>query len=129
MKNNGSNELLDKYVDEWSDMMVIIWQDKIRQMDIRDTGNLYNSIAAESVQDLNGTFVIPHKFVEYGIYVDAGVGKGFTPGNGGDLGFTPSREPRPWFNKKYYASFLTLRDAVQDIIGNEFMNRIVAAFS
>ena len=110
-------------------MMVTIWQDKLRQLDVIDTGNLYASVAASGVQGVDGTYVIPHKFVEYGIYVDSGVGKGFTPGNGGDLGFTPLREPKPWFSKKYYASFLTLRDAVSDILGHDFMNRIASAFS
>ena len=115
---------LAKYADEWSMKMVDIWLEKIRMLDIYDTGALYNSVESLSVSALGGQTLIPHRFIEYGLYVDAGVGKGFKRGNGGDLGFTPVRQPRPWYHIKYYASFMVLRDAVTDIYGKESARRI-----
>lgn len=115
---------LTKYVDGWSMKMVDIWLEKIRMLEIYDQGGLYNSVESLAISSVGGQTLIPHRFVEYGMYVDAGVGKGFKRDNGGDLGFNPVRQPRPWYHLKYYASFMVLRDAVSDIYGNESLRRI-----
>lgn len=117
----------DKYVYAWSDMMATIWQDKLRQLDVYNTGTLYNSIADGIVSENAGNTQIVHRFVEYGIYVDAGTGVGFKRGNGGDLGFSPTREARPWFSKKYFASYMNLVEAMAEIYGEEFARRITAS--
>ena len=94
----------DEYIRAWNKTMAEIWQDKLRQLDVYDTGALFASVKTGFVSDQRGTVQIVHKFLEYGLYVDAGTGNGFKRGNGGDLGFNPTREPKPWFNKKYFAS-------------------------
>lgn len=125
---NGLNDSARRYISGWDEMMVDIWQERIRALGIIHTGTLYRSVRSLGVRDVGSSVVIPHSFVEYGIYVDAGVGKGFRRGNGGDLGFTPLRQPRPWLMKKYYASFFNLREAMAELTAREAIDRITAEF-
>lgn len=69
----------------WSKMMLDIWAEKIQQLNITDTGSLKGSLQ-ELVTTGNVT-TIEHKFLQYGLFVSAGVGKGFYRGNPGDLLF------------------------------------------
>lgn len=80
-----SQDELDAYNLGWSEFMVDILQEQIDRLKISDSGSLFSSIK-ELVQ--TGTVTtIEHRFLMYGIYVAAGVGKGFSHGNGGDLLF------------------------------------------
>ena len=74
-----------RYERGWSKMMLDIWAEKIQQLNITDTGSLKGSLQ-ELVTTGNVT-TIEHKFLQYGLYVSAGVGKGFYRGNPGDLLF------------------------------------------
>lgn len=76
---------LERYERGWSKMMLDIWAEKIQQLNITDTGSLKGSLQ-ELVTTGNVT-TIEHKFLQYGLYVSAGVGKGFYRGNPGDLLF------------------------------------------
>lgn len=71
------------------------------------------------------------KFLEYGIYVDLGVGNGYRHGNGGDLAFLgkayraehhlgKARERKPWFNKSWYISVEVLKNRLAEILGDDF---------
>lgn len=71
------------------------------------------------------------RYLEYGIYVDLGVGNGYRRGNGGDLPFLDTvyrlehhlgkpRQRRPWFNKSWYISVMVLKDKLADLMGEEF---------
>ena len=76
---------LEQYERGWSRMMTDIWREKIQQLNITDSGALQ-----ESLQELVTTgqvTTIEHKFLQYGLFVAAGVGKGFAHGNPGDLLF------------------------------------------
>lgn len=76
---------LERYERGWSKMMLDIWAEKIQQLNITDTGSLKGSLQ-ELVTTGNVT-TIEHKFLQYGLFVAAGVGKGFYHGNPGDLLF------------------------------------------
>lgn len=83
--SNPSTAELEAYNRGWSSMMVDILAEQIEQLKISDTNKLYGSIK-ELIQ--TGTVTtIEHRFLMYGIYVAAGVGKGFVHDNGGDLLF------------------------------------------
>jgi hypothetical protein len=43
--------------------------------------------------------VITHKFMEYGLYVAAGVGKGYVHGNGGSLSFLEGKHAEYYFGE------------------------------
>jgi len=112
-----------KYFEAWSKMMLDIWREKIERLQVWDTWELHRSIMEGSMllSGDNYDYVqIVHSFVEYGVYQDMGVGNGFRRGNGGDLGFTPLREPRPWLSPKFFSSVMNLKDQVARMYGEEF---------
>jgi len=100
---NGND--FEKYVDGWAEMMITIWKEKMTAYEIGDTGALENSLRTEVYRQSGGnTTKIDHFFLYYGNYVARGVGREFSKGNKGDLGFTPKRKPKPWLSGKYWYS-------------------------
>ena len=84
-QNNTAD--LKTYSKAWYDKMVTIWRDRIDAMDILDTGALRGSVAGKgfSMDEMGGQMAF--QFLQYGIFVDLGTGKGYKRGNGGDLKF------------------------------------------
>lgn len=76
---------IEQYERGWSRMMLDIWREKIVQLNITDSGALQGSLQELVTTGLVTT--IEHKFLQYGLFVAAGVGKGFAHGNGGNLLF------------------------------------------
>ena len=76
---------LERYERGWSRMMIDIWREKIQQLNINDSGALQNSM--EELVSTGQVTTIEHRFLQYGLFVAAGVGKGFEHGNPGDLLF------------------------------------------
>lgn len=142
-----------KYIKAWTEMMVEIWQDRITRLKVMDTASLYGKINGEfSMNDSITT--IQHRFLEYGIFQDLGVGRGFTAGNGGNLeifdddyrekhglnrarswngtkskGKTSGkpRKPREWFSRPYYASIMVLKDQMAYMYAEEFTGLVAEA--
>ena len=122
----------ERYPKSWQDKMVEIWQDRILLLGIRDTGALYRSVQASITQwhGIEGT--LGFRFLEYGIYVDAGTGNGYRRGNGGDLeflgrdyrkkhGLGKTRERRRWFSVSWAISTRVLANEMERQIGDEFV--------
>jgi len=80
-----THDELEQYERGWSRMMIDIWREKIIQLNITDSGALQQSF--EEVVTTGQVTTIEHKFLQYGLFVAAGVGKGFYHGNPGDLPF------------------------------------------
>lgn len=76
---------IEQYERGWSRMMVDIWREKIVQLNITDSGALQGSL--QELVTTGQVTTIEHKFLQYGLFVAAGVGKGFAHGNGGNLLF------------------------------------------
>lgn len=132
-KKNASEEVELKYIKGWCEMMVEIWHDKLMQLRIKDTGSLYNSVQG-NFQD-GALREITHKFLEYGIYVAAGVGKGYTHGNSGGndvngLQFLRGRKleyyyghhriRKDWFATRYIASMHKLLEREVEFYGERY---------
>lgn len=66
---------LERYERGWSRMMINIWREKIIQMNITDSGALEGSL--QELVTTGKVTTIEHKFLQYGLFVAAGVGKGF----------------------------------------------------
>ena len=83
-----SAEDRERYMRAWAEKMVEIWRERIIRLGVYDTGLLHEKFT-ETVRGDIGTdmHVIMHKFMMYGIYQDVGVGRGYTPDNGGQLHF------------------------------------------
>ena len=80
---------LERYERGWSRMMIDIWREKIIQLNITDSGALLTSL--QELVTTGYVTTIEHKFLQYGLFVAAGVGKGFERGNPGDLLFMGDR--------------------------------------
>ena len=80
-----------KYQEAWSKMMVDIWREKIQRLRVHDTYLLRNDITENVTSDGAHLALIQHKFMEYGIYQDCGVGRGYEHGNEGNLEFLDER--------------------------------------
>ena len=137
MNTNGNesenlSEMLDPYAREWRDMMVDIWRDKLDFFGIHDTGALSANVMEGSYLNDNGQLLIDFQFLEYGIFVDSGVGKGYTKGNNGDLEFLnpyyrythklkKPREKRPWFSHSWYISREVIKEKAAQMAGEAFV--------
>lgn len=109
--------------------MIDIWTERIRLLDVVDTGALLHSLVKLPVQH-DGRFLdltLSQLFLEYGLWQDLGVGREVPHGNPGDIGRDKKRERRRWFSVKYYASVMKLRDFMALSIGNEFKSMFCAA--
>lgn len=111
-QSDGMEGVGKEWLTGWGAMLVDIWREKIARLMIRDTGNLYNSVTMLNFIVGEDSYQASFRFPDYGIYVDRGTGRGFTRGNGGDLGFTPTRRPQEWYSPKFYASFMRLSEFI-----------------
>lgn len=111
----------DKWIKGWTKFMIEIWKEKINQVGARDTDALFHSVDNFKMEGNKDSFEITHSFLDYGLFVDRGVGKEFKKGNGGDLGFYPTREARKWFSIKYYASFMNLKEYLEKAYADNFV--------
>lgn len=131
MKQNNTADL-QTYSKAWYDKMVEIWRDRIDAMNILDTGALRGSVAGNgfAMDELGGQMAF--QFLQYGIFVDLGTGKGYKRGNGGDLEFLgkdyrkqhnlgKARKKRPWFSTSWYVSTKVIRDVYARLVGEKFV--------
>lgn len=139
---------VDRYIDEWTRVQLMIWQEKIERMRIVRSGALHQSFrsAIAHASSGSGAATIAMKFLQYGIYQALGTGPGYTRGNGGDLpflgkeyrqehrldirrkvgpawgGYKTSGKPRKardWYSKKLYMSTMAMVEDLARILGEE----------
>ena len=115
----------------WRDKMIQIWQDRLDLLGVHDTGALRRSVRPGATDLTPGKQTLAFRYLEYGIYVDLGVGNGYRHDNGGDLQFLGKayralhhmgrpRERRPWFNRSWYISVEVLKRHMAAILGDQF---------
>lgn len=135
MQRNGTTDAqagVQEYAQGWYDMMTRIWRDRLQMMRVYDTGELLQSVGNAGLSVNGYEMMAAFRFVQYGIYVDAGTGKYYERGNGGDLhfldrayryehGLKKQRKRRPWFSRSWAISCRVLADEVQRRIGDEFI--------
>ncbi len=131
----------EEWREAWSSQMLVIWREKMSQLDINDTGALNRSLSAHmDVNGNEGKSVITHRFEMYGLFVDAGTGRGFERGNNGALDIMDKayrkakgmrgepREPKRWFSYAYYRSVKNLIEHEAKVLGEKFVGAITNAF-
>ena len=99
------DELLN-YEKGWANQMGYFWRERMERLRTIDTGALYSSIKAHVEQGTVTT--IEHNFLQYGIYVAAGVGpahvwKKWTEAQGGQKILRPNGGDLDFLNKQYRA--------------------------
>ncbi len=116
----------EKYITAFNSTMIRIWKERIQLLDVIDTGLLLHSpISLGFTTD--GRLVdvtLTQAFREYGLWQDYGTGKETPRGNSGDLGRPKVRQRRRWFSRKYYASYMNLKEFYSDNLGREFIGII-----
>lgn len=143
-----------KYIKAWQEMMVTIWREKIERLRVIDTTRLHQDIYG-TVAGTSDVRTILHKFLEYGIYQDCGVGRGYKKENGGYLEFLDPfahsakkeregkhrqksgketsygrrRQPREWFSRAYFASVMVLKEEMAYMYGQEFCGIVMDAIA
>lgn len=103
-------------VNAWASIVIEKWRAKIVEMQVWETGTLYDSVKLlEELLSNAGTSPdkIEFSFKLYGLYRDLGVGKGMA-GNEGDLGYSPGRERKEWYSNVYFAQVMRLREILQE---------------
>lgn len=121
-------------------MMSKIWLDRLQLMGVYHRGMLQESVRSmsHSALQLSEGYQMraTYSFLTYGMYVDAGVGKGYRRGNGGDLHFLDKayrkehklgkpREKRPWMSVSWRVSRRVLVSQLSQQLGKEFMGLFV----
>lgn len=99
------DELL-KYEKGWTENMGDYWRERMERLRTIDTGALYASIKGHLEQ--GSVTTIEHNFLQYGIYVAAGVGpahvwKKWTEAQGGEKIMRPNDGDLDFLNKQYRA--------------------------
>lgn len=117
MQQTGTVDI-NQTISAWADIVLEKWHNKLTELKVYDQGYLYDSLlydllrnAGEDIQKIEFSFKL------YGIYVDMGVGREIHKGNSGDLGFTPARQPKEWFSKKFYGQVMKLKELLIDRYG------------
>jgi len=112
-------------------MMTKIWRDRLAKYDVYHTGALLRSVTPGNVNvhDMQGS--ISFRFLQYGVYVDAGTGKGYTRGNDGNLEFLGAayrrqrglgkpRQRKPWFSVSWRISVEVIKEEFARRLGTRF---------
>lgn len=112
----------------WADITLKIWQEKITELKVWETGALYESLE-NTLLGMAGNDVdkIEFSFKLYGIFVDMGVGKEIFRGNDGDLGETPIRKRKEWYSRIFYREVMRLREILMEKFGEEVARQVVFA--
>lgn len=120
-----------KYVNAFNATMIEIWKEQIVKLGVIDTGALFRSLSADNVKH-DGEYMMvefAQKFLDYGLFVNYGTGREVYRGNPGDIGRPKVRVARDWFSRKYYASFMNLREFYADNTGQQAAEIISNAFT
>lgn len=116
----------EKYINAFNDTMVKIWKEQIILLGVIDTGQLLESpigIRCDK-NDRITAITLSQSFLEYGLWQNYGTGRETPRGNPGDIGRAKVRQKRPWMSRKFYASFMNLREFMADSLGREFLGMV-----
>lgn len=116
----------EKYISAFNDTMVKIWKEQIILLGVIDTGQLLESpVGIRCDKDDKITAItLSQSFLEYGLWQNYGTGREVPRGNPGDIGRAKVRQKRPWFSRKFYASFMNLKEFMADSIGRQFVGMV-----
>lgn len=123
LSEQKAQEERQRFVSAFNDTMIKIWQEQITLLGVIDTGALLGSTKPVAMR-ADGRFIevtLSQAFLEYGLYQDYGTGRETPKGNSGDIGHAKVRQRRKWFSRKYYASFMNLKEFYEENMGRDFV--------
>lgn len=131
-KNNDENlETRRKFVEAYNDTQVRIWKDRIRILKAVDTGSLLRSplpglkLYNDDISDVR----LSQSFLDYGIWVNFGVGREMPAGKRLPEGSSPRRRAKRWFDRSFYRSVANLRDFMAESFGRSAVGLVANALS
>lgn len=116
----------EKYVLAFNDTMVKIWKEQIILLGVVDTGRLLESpvgIRCDRDERIM-TITLSQSFLKYGLWQNYGTGREVYRGNPGDIGRDKKRVARKWMSRKFYASYMNIKEFMADSIGREFIGLV-----
>jgi hypothetical protein len=112
----AQNINLELTVEAWADIVIKNWRQKITQLDIGFTGQLFDSFIHTVISNSGGKIErIEFAFNYYGKFVDMGVGKEISLGNIGAV--ETRRRAKKWYSSVMYSQALKLRDILGEKYG------------
>lgn len=112
----------------WAEITLKIWREKITELKVWETGELYRSLENTLFTAAGGDVdKVVFSFKLYGFFVDMGVGKEIFRGNGGDLGFTPNRKRKEWYSRFFYREVMRLKEILIEKYGEAVASQVVSA--
>ena len=133
---NSDKQKIDerrKFLQGFDDTMIKMWKERIYWLGVVDTGALDRSLAITDPNPIKDALAseanFQWSFVTYGIFQNFGTGRETPRGNPGDIGRDKVRKARHWFDKKYYASFMRLREFLTESLSKEYLAAMSNAFS
>lgn len=103
-------------VEEWAEIVVKIWEEKMLQLEISDTFQLANSFAFHVIGNAGGDVQrIEFAFNYYGKFVDMGVGRGIKLE---DRYFGSKRISKPWYTKTFMREVRKLKFILAEKYGH-----------
>lgn len=131
MKENKDSEARRKFVNAFNTTMIRIWREKIVKLGAIDTGKLYRTqLAAKNIMNADASqFELEQQFPTYGLFVNWGTGREVYRGNPGDIGRAKIRQPKRWFDIKYYASVMNTKEFMAESMSMEYLAMMTNALS
>lgn len=117
----GTNDL-GELAQGWSEVVLKILKLKIVKLNIKNSGDLYESLKF-NISGQGIGIQIQFSYNLYGKYVDMGVGKEMTRGNSGNV--KTDRKRKEWFSRIFYAQVMTLSELAKKEYGKAAQQRII----
>ncbi|MGN8055634.1 hypothetical protein ACTJKN_05125 [Pedobacter sp. 22163] len=143
-EEEGQSPKMLQLVDAWLDILIDKFHDALDFYEIgKLDGELWKSIVGHVIQsngDVNSVIV---KFMQYGRFVDMGVGRGMTKGYKSELGASNfarnrndqgqlhkfNRKAKPWYSKTKYREIARLREIMAGTMSNQALAEIENALN
>lgn len=117
-----------KYTTAFYQTMRKIWAEQITLLGAIDTMALLrsasngvgHSFTDNDVREVN----MQWDFLEYGLWVNYGTGREVYRGNPGDIGREKVRKKKIWFSRKFFSSFMNMKEFMADNLGREFLGMV-----
>ncbi len=112
----STNLNINLTIDAWAEILVKMWRNKITELDIGESGTLFDSFAVDVISNSGGSPErVDFAFMFYGRFVDMGVGSGVYVGNPGQV--DTKRIPKRWYSSTFISQTIKLREILSEKFG------------